>query len=53
MDRDHVHLYMEIPQKYAVSRVVEALKSASSQQLKGKLLHMVRKVYWDGGRAWA
>ncbi|MBX3321294.1 MAG: IS200/IS605 family transposase [Nitrospira sp.] len=53
VDRNHVHLHMVIPPKYAVSRVVEALKSVTSRQLKEKFPHMVRKVYWDGGEVWA
>lgn len=53
VDRDHVHLHMVIPPKYAVSRVVEALKSVTSRQLKEKFPHMIRKVYWDGGGVWA
>ena len=53
VDRDHVHLHMVIPPKYAVSRVVETLKSVTSRQLKEKFPHMVRKVYWDGGGVWA
>ena len=44
VDRDHVHLHIVIPQKYAVSRVVETLKSVTSRQLKEKFRHMVRKV---------
>jgi len=44
VDRDHVHLHMVIPPKYAVSRVVETLKSVTSRQLKEKFPHMVRNV---------
>ena len=53
VDRDHVHLHMGIPPKYAVLQVVEALKRVTSRQLKEKFPHMVRKVYWDGGGVWA
>lgn len=53
MDRDPVHLHMVIPPQYAVSRVVETLKSVTSRQLKEKFPHMVRKVSWDGGGVWA
>ncbi|MGE0645745.1 MAG: IS200/IS605 family transposase [Nitrospira sp.] len=51
VDRDHVHLHMVIPPKYAVSRVVETLKSVTSRQLKEKFPHMVRKVYWRWWRS--
>ena len=53
VDRDHVHLHMVIPPKYAVSKVVETLKSVTSRQLKEKFPHVLRKVYWDGGGIWA
>ena len=53
VERDHVHLYMVIPPKYAVSRVVETLKSVTSRQLKEKFPHVLSKVYWDGGGVWA
>jgi putative transposase len=44
VERDHVHLHMVIPQKYAVSRVVETLKSVTSRQLKEKFSHVLRNV---------
>ncbi len=53
VERDHVHLPMVIPPKYAVSRVVETLKSVTSRQLKEKFPHMLRRMYWDGGGVWA
>ena len=53
VERDHVHLHMVIPPKYAVARVVETLKSVTSRQLKEKFPHVLRKVYWDGGGGWA
>jgi len=34
--KDHIHLYMVIPPKYAVSKVVETLKSNTSKRLKIK-----------------
>ena len=53
VERDHIHLHMVIPPKYAVSRVVETLKSVTSRQLKEKFPHVLSKVYWDGGGGWA
>ena len=52
-DKDHVHVYMVIPPKYAVSKVVEVLKSISSKRMKEKFPHFLKKVYWDGGGIWS
>jgi putative transposase len=52
-DEDHVHLYMVIPPKYAVSKVVEVMKSISSKRMKEKFPHFLKKVYWDGGGIWS
>ena len=49
IDEDLVHLYMIIPPKYAVSQVIETLKSVTSGRLKKKFPHFVSKVYWDNG----
>ncbi len=53
VERDHVHLPMVIPSKYAVSKVVEILRSVTSRQLEEKFPRMLSKVYWDDGRGWA
>ncbi|MGD9727266.1 MAG: transposase [Nitrospiraceae bacterium] len=42
-----------VPPKYAVSKVVETLKSVTSRRLKEKFPHYLAKVYWDGGGIWA
>lgn len=50
VERNHVHLHMVIPQKYAVSRVVETLKSVTSPQLKEKFPHVLGwRGVWAGG----
>lgn len=49
MERDYVHLRRVIPPKYAVSRVVETLKSVTGRQLKEQCPYRLRRVYWDGG----
>jgi putative transposase len=49
VEQDHVHLHMVIPPKYAVSRVVETLKSVTSRRIKEKFPHVLAKVCWDGG----
>jgi putative transposase len=52
IDLDHVHLYMIIPPKYAVSKVVETIKSNTSKALKIKFAFL-EKVYWDDRGIWA
>ena len=52
IDLDHVHLYMVIPPKYAVSKVVETIKSNTSKALKIKFAFL-KKVYWDDQGIWA
>jgi putative transposase len=52
IDVDHVHLYMLIPPRYAVSKVVEAIKSNASRALKQKFVFL-HKVYWDDKGIWA
>ena len=51
IDVDHVHLYTLIPPKYAVSKVVEAIKSNTSRALKQKF-NFLHKVYWDNKGIW-
>ena len=52
-EEDHIHLYMIIPPKYAVSKVVEVIKSVTSRRMKEKFPHFLEKVYWDGGGIWS
>jgi len=52
IDIDHIHLYMLIPPKYAVSKVVETIKSNTSRALKQKFTFL-QKVYWDDKGIWA
>ena len=52
VDRDHVHLHMEIPPRYSVSQVVDVLKSNTSRALRAKF-SFLDKVYWDRGGIWA
>jgi len=52
IDIDHIHLYMLIPPKYAVSKVVETIKSNTSRALKQKFTFL-QKVYWDDKGRWA
>ena len=52
IDLDHVHLYMVIPPKYALGKVVETIKSNTSKALKIKFAFL-KKVYWDDRGIWA
>jgi putative transposase len=53
LEQDHVHLHMIIPPKYAISKVVETLKSVTSRRLKEKFEHFLKKVYWDDCGIWS
>ena len=48
---DHVHLYMVIPPKYAVSKTVETIKKNTSKSLSRKFTFL-KKVYWDKKGIW-
>jgi len=48
---DHVHLYMVIPPKYAVSMVAETIKKNTSRSLSRKF-NFLKKVYWDKKGNW-
>jgi len=52
IDLDHIHLYIIIPPKYAVSKVVETIKSNISKALKIKFTFL-KRVYWDDKGIWA
>ena len=51
-DKDHVHLHMVIPPKYAVSEIVGALKSNTARKLKAKF-RFLEKVYWGTDSIWS
>jgi putative transposase len=53
IEADHIHIHMIIPPKYAVSKVVEVIKSVTSKRLKEKFPHFLNKTYWDRGGVWA
>jgi len=48
---DHIHLYMVIPPKYAVSKTVETIKKNTSKSLSRKFTFL-KKVYWDQKGIW-
>ena len=50
--KDHVHLHMIIPPKYAISKVVETIKTNTSKKLKDKF-PFLKKVYWDNRGIWS
>ncbi len=51
INSDHVHLYMIIPPKYAVSKAVETIKKNTSRLLRKKF-RFLDKVYWDDKGIW-
>jgi putative transposase len=51
-DKDHVHLYMVIPPKYAVSDIVKAMKANTAKKLKAKFAFL-EKVYWGTDSIWS
>ena len=52
IDRDHVHLYMLIPPRYAVSEVVNRIKVNTSRQMKHKF-RFFEEVYWGTESVWS
>lgn len=44
--RNHVHLYMVIPLKYAMSKVAKIVKKNTGRSL-GRKFTFLKKVYWD------
>ena len=52
IDRDHVHLYMLIPPKYAVSQVINRIKVNTSRQMKRKF-RFLDQVYWGTESVWS
>jgi putative transposase len=52
IDKDHIHIHVVIPPKYAVSKVVEALKSNTSRLIRKKFPEFLSKIYWDDSGIW-
>jgi len=50
IDVDHVHIHMVIPPKYAVSEMVDIIKTNTSRALKANFF--LSKVYWDKKGVW-
>jgi len=48
IEKDHIHLYMVIPPKYAVSKVVETIKKNTSRSLSRKFAFF-KKVFGESG----
>jgi len=49
--QDHVHLYIIIPLKYTISKVVEIIKKNTGKSLIIKF-NFSKKVYWDKKGIW-
>jgi len=52
MDKDHVHLYMVIPPKYAVSDIIGTMKCNTARRLNSKFAFL-EKVYWGTDSIWS
>ena len=52
VDKDHVHMHVVIPPKYAVSEIVNALKINSAKKLKKKFAFL-KKIYWGTDSLWS
>jgi len=50
--KDHIHMVMIIPPKYAVSDVIKKIKGVTSLKLRKKL-DWLKKVYWKEGVVWS
>jgi putative transposase len=48
--KDHVHLFLNFPPKYAIAKVVEILKSISASRLFGEFPELRRQLW--GGEFW-
>ena len=53
VDKDHVHIHMIIPPKYAVSIVIKALKSNTAREMKTKFQPWLSRWYWDNKGIWS
>lgn len=51
-DRDHVHMVLQIPPKYAIADVVAQLKSQSASIMRKKF-DWLKKVYWKENIVWS
>ncbi len=51
-DKDHFHMVMQIPPKYAIADVMAQLKSQSASMLRKKF-EWLQKVYWKENIVWS
>jgi len=52
MQRDHIHMVMIIPPRYAVSDVIGRLKGMTASRLRKKFSWLL-KVYWKENIVWS
>ena len=53
IQRDHIHVVMVIPPKYAVSEVMQRIKGSTSRMLRQRY-DWLKKVYWaEEGVVWS
>lgn len=51
-DDDHIHMLMEIPPKYSISKVIGQLKSQSASKLRSRY-NWLKGVYWKEKIVWS
>jgi len=51
-DRDHLHMVMVIPPRYAIASVMGAMKSQSASYLRKKYPH-IKQIYWKENIVWS
>jgi len=51
-DVDHIHMFVSIPPKYPVCKVVNMIKSNTGRKLRAKFPHL-DKVYWGVPGIWS
>ena len=50
--KDHIHMIMIIPPKYAISDVTKQIKGVKALSLRKKF-DWLKKVYWKEGVVWS
>jgi putative transposase len=52
IDKDHIHIYMIIPPKYAVAKVVQVIKQNTSKSLREKF-NFIQERYQNNEGLWS
>lgn len=52
LDKDHLHMVIEIPPRYSIAKVMGQLKSQSASKLRDQF-KWLSKVYWGENVVWS